>query len=213
MQQHVQDARRLVLRDKAWDSFAAHFGLLIPKGTASNQVRNYVRIKVEILWKGNPLSCVKTFGSRACKLCSKERMEILKLVRKHPEKAINRCNEICGACRHKPRFHRFATSQIASTDEPEEGERVLQDDPDQNTAPPFLFSPSDRDTFSDSRERTLLPETFGITRHEMIRECARAQDEIAPADSVEFEEDELNLPPPQDADLPLEEGLSREFEV
>ena len=86
-----------------------------------------VKVQVDILWKGNPLSCVKTFGTRGCKLCAKERMAILKLVRLEPDKAINKNNEVYGACRHRPRFHRFcrlARSVNASTVESEMDERV-----------------------------------------------------------------------------------------
>jgi hypothetical protein len=75
--------------------------------------------------QGNPLSCVKTFGTKGCKLCNKERWAILNLTRKYPNLAINKSNEIYGACRHKPKFHRFTRRQNdASTDETEKVERV-----------------------------------------------------------------------------------------
>jgi len=111
------------------DSFANHFASLIPPGTDKKSVKNFVKIKIENLWHGNPLSCVKTFGTRGCKLCSKERMAILNLTRKTPQMAINKCNEVYGACRHRPRFHRFSQSQSesdanASTDESVKDERV-----------------------------------------------------------------------------------------
>jgi hypothetical protein len=60
-----------------------------------------------ILWQGDPLSCVKTFGTRGCKLCSKEWYAIIKLTQVTPNLGINKCNKVHGACRHKPRFHRF----------------------------------------------------------------------------------------------------------
>ena len=41
-----------------------------------------------------------------------------------PEKIINKCNEVYGACRHKPRFHRFPKQKLpASTDESEMDEK------------------------------------------------------------------------------------------
>ena len=55
--------------------------------------------KVEILWKGNIISCMKSFGKRNCKLCMKERMAILNMWDNEPEKLINSRSEIFGGCR------------------------------------------------------------------------------------------------------------------
>jgi hypothetical protein len=93
------------------------------------EMTKHVKVRVDILWQGNPLSCVKTFGTRGCKLCAKERIEILRLVRLEPKKAINKNNEIYGACRHRPRFHKFCRltdTAFASTDESILDERVHQ---------------------------------------------------------------------------------------
>jgi predicted GIY-YIG superfamily endonuclease len=120
MAKHKQDARQLFLRGKHSDSFAAHFAQLIPEGTDSKDVKNHIKYKVEILWQGNLLATVKTFGTSACKLCAKERLAILKLTRSTPHLAINRCNEIYGVCRHNPGFHRFDIKEennMVSTDE------------------------------------------------------------------------------------------------
>ena len=121
MQGHVQDTKKLFINNKSSDSFAAHFASLVPEGTAKKNVKDFVKVKVEILWQGNPLSCVKSFGTRDCKLCAKERYAIIKSTRENPKLAINKCNEVHGACRHKPRFHRFDHSGNAnsSTDESE----------------------------------------------------------------------------------------------
>jgi hypothetical protein len=55
------------------------------------------------------------------KLCAKEWYAIIKLTRMTPNLAINFCNEVHGACRHRPRFHRFdlhhSENTISSTDE------------------------------------------------------------------------------------------------
>ena len=51
-------------------------------------------VRAVILWKGNPISCVKTFGTKACKLCAKERFAILNLTRKTPQMSINKNNEV-----------------------------------------------------------------------------------------------------------------------
>ena len=46
---------------------------------------------------------------------------------------INKCNEVYGACRHKPNFHRFnqlpTSDAKTSTDEPTKGERVEPPEP------------------------------------------------------------------------------------
>ena len=117
IQQHVQDVKRLVVSKMNSDSFATHFGKLIPEGTEKKAIKGLVDLKVEIIWQGNPISCVKTFGTRNCKLCTKERLEIVKTCKYYPNKIINKCNEVYGACRHKPRFHRFEQHPLASTDE------------------------------------------------------------------------------------------------
>lgn len=157
IQQHVQDTKQLFINDKKSDSFANHFAKLVPEGTEKKEVRNFVKVKVEILWKGNPLSCVKTFGTKGCKLCNKERMAILNLTRKTPKMAINKCNEVYGACRHRPRFHRFDQSQnnATSTDESDKDERVPR--PSSTTSVESSYSTNSLGSFSDQRESSLLP--------------------------------------------------------
>ena len=96
-------------------SYSRHFGRLFanfPKVTGKLH-RNSVTHS--IVWQGNPISAVKTFGTNHCMLCNKERLEILKLARFKPHLLINSCNEIYGACRHKPKFHRY--TKHPSTDE------------------------------------------------------------------------------------------------
>ena len=126
----MQDTRRLSLLGKKSDSFAHHFCQMIPPETDKKKIKDYVRVKIDLLWQGNPMSCVKTFGTRACKLCSKESLAILKLTRKTPHLAINKCNEVYGACGHTPCFHRFNQLQSSdaktSTDESDKGKRVTK---------------------------------------------------------------------------------------
>ena len=155
----MQDTKRLFVSGKRSDSFANHFYQLVPEGTQKKEVRNFVKVSVNILWQGNPMSCVKTFGTPGCKLCSKERMAILNLTRKTPHLAINKCNEVYGACRHRPRFHRFTQSRIcdvnASTDESVKDERVSS--PSSTSSAESKFSAF---SFNDDREPEirLLPE-------------------------------------------------------
>ena len=76
----------------------------------------------------------KTFGTINCALCMKERLEILKFSKNTPHLLINSSTEFYGACRHKPRFHRYLTTnctKIHSTDDKETGsERVNTSDPE-----------------------------------------------------------------------------------
>jgi hypothetical protein len=72
MQGDVQDVKILFINGKSSDSFASHFASLVPEGTAKKNVKDFIKVKVNILWQGDPLSCVKTFGTRSCKLCTKE---------------------------------------------------------------------------------------------------------------------------------------------
>mmetsp|Transcript_11301 Transcript_11301/g.23135 ORF Transcript_11301/g.23135 Transcript_11301/m.23135 type:complete len:260 (-) Transcript_11301:7-786(-) len=123
IQQHVQDVKRLVIQGKSSDTFASHFASLVPKGTVRKEINNFCKMKIEIVWQGNPISCVKSFGTHTCKLCAKERMAVLHSVRNEPSMAINACTEVYGACRHKPRFHRYEHS-APSTDESAKDERI-----------------------------------------------------------------------------------------
>ena len=123
MQQHFADVRRLVLNGEKSDSYARHFASLVTDGQAPTPATQRKNITCSIIWQGNPISVVKTFGTRNCGLCSRERIEILKQSRKNPDILINSYNEIYGACRHNPKFHRFE-EHPTSTDESPEDERV-----------------------------------------------------------------------------------------
>ena len=125
MQQDVQDVKSLVVHNKQSDLFASHFASLVHRGIERKEIKKRVKLKVEILWQGKPLSTVKTLGTRNCKLCAKERLAILKFTREQPKQVINKCNEVYGACRHKLRFHRFKTNDKPSTDESDDDKRVI----------------------------------------------------------------------------------------
>ncbi len=123
MQQHIKQVKDLRVRGKRSDSFAAHFAeqLINFDNPSSKLIRNLFTISV--LWKGNPLQAVKTFATPRCVLCNRERLEIIRRARYQQDNLINSHNEIYGACRHKPRFHRYC--KLDSTDEPTMGERTL----------------------------------------------------------------------------------------
>jgi hypothetical protein len=156
MQGHVQDVKKLFINDKKSDSFATHFASLVPEGTAKKNVKDFVKIKVDILWQGDPLSCVKTFGTKNCKLCSKERYSIIKLTRETPNLAVNKCNEVYGACRHKPRFHRFDHSGNANSSTDESRRTKGSQRPSSTISTGSTGSNDTLGSFNDRREEPLL---------------------------------------------------------
>jgi hypothetical protein len=103
--------RSLWRKESTWTHYATrHFTSIWPQGAAAAPTPGMQRdlIECNILWRGNPISVIKTFGKFTCPLCNRERMEIVKLNRTIPDKLINSCFlEIHGACHHKPRFHRY----------------------------------------------------------------------------------------------------------
>jgi hypothetical protein len=127
MQQHYQEVRQLHIRGKKSDSLADHFATQLQnfEEITPNLFRN--SIKMSIIWKGNAISAVKTFSTPTCVLCNRERLEILRAFKHKPEKLINSCNEIYGACRHNNKFlkfHRYCKQTSTGTDEPNKGERI-----------------------------------------------------------------------------------------
>ena len=73
-------------------------------------------LKYSILWQGNPLSVVQTFGTPTCKLCSRERLEIYKRARFKRNTLINERTDLFEACKHKAAFHRYE-QEAPCTDE------------------------------------------------------------------------------------------------
>ena len=110
--QHLGEVCKLVNTGKTPDSFAKHFAqhhnsqrqTKLTIGEARRQV------SVSILWQGNAISCNKSFGKLNCSLCMKERILMLKYSRDNPNLIINSNSEFYGACRHKPKFHRYTTT-------------------------------------------------------------------------------------------------------
>ena len=69
----------------------------------------------------------KLFRKLNCTLCMKERIQILKYSKRDPNSVINSNSEIYGACRHKPRFHRYRPNctPLSTDDEQDSSERVI----------------------------------------------------------------------------------------
>ena len=126
MNLHFNDVKSLVSKGIRSDTFAKHFARHFKKGTkpTSKQIRDIMDI--DVIWKGNPISCVKSFGKVNCSLCMKERLAILRASRNEDEKKkmINANSELYGACRHKPKFHRFTTYNSSADDGRTSPERV-----------------------------------------------------------------------------------------
>ena len=125
--QHLNEICALVNKDKTSDSFAKHFASHHRnKQTRLTAGEARKHLEVSILWQGKPISCNKSFGMLNCSLCMKERLEILKLSRIDPASIINSSTEFYGACRHKPRFHRYPSNCTphSTDDELESSERV-----------------------------------------------------------------------------------------
>jgi len=131
MSQHLQDVKKLVVKGERSDSFAYHFARHCEKGVKPTNGELRKMMKTRILWQANPISCMKSFGKLRCKLCMRERVELLRAMR-HSENdggTINSCNEIYGACRHKTRFHRFQKEhdvKNTSTDDGDKPEKVYK---------------------------------------------------------------------------------------
>ena len=64
--QHAGDVCNLVNRDIQSDSFADHFAkhFTDDQGVKRSDVRKHM--SVDILWEGNPITCMKTYGTNHC---------------------------------------------------------------------------------------------------------------------------------------------------
>ena len=83
--------------------FAATLMNWRPGTVTANLVRH--QTKCSILWQGNPLSTVQTFGTPSCKLCNKERLEICKRAKFKRAMPMNERTDLFEACNHKPSFY------------------------------------------------------------------------------------------------------------
>jgi len=123
MQQHFNEVQKLVKLDEKSDLHAKHFATQF-YDTNLSPTNQRGGTTCSIIWQGNPISVVKTFATKNCALCAKERLEILKQSRSNPQLFINSNNEIYGACRDRPRFHRHVKQITPSTDESINDERA-----------------------------------------------------------------------------------------
>ena len=61
----------------------------------------------KVLHRLNTISAMKTIGTDKCKLCTDEKIRILKNNRDSGTNLINKCVEVYDACRHQTKFHLF----------------------------------------------------------------------------------------------------------
>ena len=108
MKGHYQDVRNLVRHNVLSDLFARFFACNFKPKSQIKADEVCKLVDILKLWEGNPITLSKSFGKSTCRLCMKERMTILALSKDKNVRLINSCSEIYGACRHKPKFHRFS---------------------------------------------------------------------------------------------------------
>lgn len=84
--QHLSDVVQLVNNNKSSDSFANHFAQHFKNKEKIKRNDGWALIDVEIIWQGNPISCMKSFCQLDCCLCMKERVVILKATKEEPKK-------------------------------------------------------------------------------------------------------------------------------
>jgi hypothetical protein len=157
MGQHLYDIKKLVTKGIKSDSFASHFANHCKKEVKPTSNELHKMMKVKIVWQGNAISWMKSFGKMNCSLCMRERIEILCTICQEEWKIINHCNEIYGACRHKTRFHRFL----------KEHTNVKNTSTDDGVKPEKVYKYDDQDGLSDlddSQESSPYPAcVFDIT--------------------------------------------------
>ena len=100
------------------DAFAKHMADRCRECISSNQVRAKVkeRLEVRILWKGNPIRCLKSACTLSCRICMEERKEICKRWRECRDQLMNAKSEIYGSCTCKRRFQRLLRRNPKGTD-------------------------------------------------------------------------------------------------
>jgi hypothetical protein len=121
-----KDVKQHVEKGTLSNSHAKHFGGRLSSGAKAptpGMQRSF--ISSSIIWKGDPISSVKSFGKNSSKLCNRERMVIVKAEFKSLKGLINARSELYGACHHVPRFHyRLSMKAPPRADECKKREKV-----------------------------------------------------------------------------------------
>jgi len=101
--------------------------------TLCNSIPWHQSVRNQPTWRNNlqhhrsrwSNQCSQNFTTKNCALCVKERLAIPKQSRSNPQLLINSNNEICGACGHRPRFHRSVKQTTPGTNESINDKRVI----------------------------------------------------------------------------------------
>ena len=72
MEGHINDVKQKVTWNKNSDSFAEHFASHFANCRDLNPQRIRKCLDMSIIWQGNPISCMKSFGRLDCTLCMQE---------------------------------------------------------------------------------------------------------------------------------------------
>ena len=91
-----------------------HWPELDPKEKPTHQMI-CCKLEFSTLYQANLVSVVRTFGTSKCRICAREKLDIFKHSFNPLVKLMNNCLEIYGACKHKPKFHRYSSTD-ESTD-------------------------------------------------------------------------------------------------
>merc|ERR1712071_686150 len=112
---HFSEVARAVKFGESSDSFAKHMKTHFEHNTKVKPKDIRKILRMEIYWKGDPLVVNRTFSTRNCLLCDKERCAIMDANFDPTVNLINSNHEMFGVCRHNVRFHRF----LSTTDDRE----------------------------------------------------------------------------------------------
>ena len=108
IQQHCSGVNALLIEDVPSNSFVRHMAEHLKEANEPySPQRIKGSIKVEILWHGNAIGCMKTFGTLRCRLCMEEKLAILRANWQQPQSLMNSIVEVNEGCKHRTRFHRL----------------------------------------------------------------------------------------------------------
>ena len=124
---HFNEKQKLIVKGIRSDSFAEHYSRILPKNIKPSPQELRALMDFKVLQKMNPISTMKTIGTDHCKLCTDEKIKILKYTRELGPLIINKCSEVYGACRHRTKFHWFSSDEAT-----EVAERANYPDPQYN---------------------------------------------------------------------------------
>ena len=104
---HFNNIQKMITKNLQSDSLAAHFSSILPKNKKPSRQELRTLMSFKVLHHSNPISAMKTIRTDQLKLCTDEKIRILKNSKKSGTNLINKCSEVYSACRHQTKFHRF----------------------------------------------------------------------------------------------------------